>query len=232
VTTLAQPSPQRASRTSGIAARRAIARWAWRMICREWRQQILVVTLLSVAVAVAIASVTIAYNASPADSAEFGSANHLLRFNGSNPQALEAALASANKWFKTTDTIGHRSLPVPGSFQTIDFRAQDPNGAYGSGLLAIRQGRYPVGAGQVAVTDGVAELLGLRIGPYGRRHRREPAQAKRRVRARLRLIRGNTRLRHGLDQRQRRLYQRLPAIPRRHRRERSIRPGRIRHSPK
>jgi putative ABC transport system permease protein len=164
VTTLAQPSPQRAARTSGIAARRAIARWAWRMIRREWRQQILVVTLLTVAVAAAIASVTIAYNASPADNAEFGSANHLLRFNGSNPQRLEAALASAKEWFGTTDTIGHRSLPVPGSFQTIDLRTQDPNGAYGSGLLAIRQGRYPIGPRQAAVTDGAAELLGLRIG--------------------------------------------------------------------
>ena len=42
------------------AARRAIVRWAWRMFRREWRQQIVVLALLAVAVAAAISSVTIA----------------------------------------------------------------------------------------------------------------------------------------------------------------------------
>ena len=60
--------------------------------------------------------------------------------------------------------IGHRSVAVPGGVETIDFRAQDPNGAYGGELLAIRRGSYPVQPGEVAVTDGVAELLRLEIG--------------------------------------------------------------------
>ena len=60
------------------------------MFRREWRQQILVLALLAVAVAAAICSVTIAYNSGAADDAEFGSANYLLRFDGADPRALEA----------------------------------------------------------------------------------------------------------------------------------------------
>jgi len=134
------------------------------MFRREWRQQILVVTLLTVAVAAAIGSVTIAFNSGAADDAEFGTADHLLRLDGADPRKLQAALDSAGRWFGRTDTIGHRSLTVPGGFESVDFRAQNPRGAYGAALLVLRQGSYPVGPGQVAVTDGVARLLGLELG--------------------------------------------------------------------
>ncbi len=164
MTTLADNAALAGPRNGGIAARRAVIRWAGRMFRREWRQQILVVTLLTVAVAAAVGSITIAYNASPADNAEFGSASHLLRFDGGDPRRLDAGLASAENWFGTTEVIGHRSLVVPGGVETVDFRAQDPDGAYGGELLAVRRGGYPVGPSQVAVTDGVAELLRLELG--------------------------------------------------------------------
>jgi putative ABC transport system permease protein len=151
-------------RSGSLAARRAVIRWAGRMFRREWRQQVLVVTLLTVAVAAAVGGITTVYNTSPADNAEFGSADHLLRFDGGDPRRLEAGLAAAEKTFARTEVIGHRSLVVPGGVETVDFRAQDPGGAYGSGLLAVRRGSYPVGPSQVAVTDGVAELLRLEIG--------------------------------------------------------------------
>jgi len=164
MTTLAQNAALRGPANGGVAARRAVVRWAWRMFRREWRQEILVIALLSVAVAAAIGSVTIAYNSGAADDAEFGSASYLLRFDGTDPRALEGGLDSARKWFGTTDVIGYRSFAVPGSVDTVEFRAQDPRGAFGSALLALRRGSYPVGPRQVAVTDGVADLLGLEIG--------------------------------------------------------------------
>src|SRR5918997_1294757 len=162
------PARSRCSRQAiggdGGRARRAVIRWAGRMFRREWRQQILVVTLLTVAVAAAVGSITVVYNASPADDAEFGAANHLLRFDGADPRKLAAGLAAAERSFGTTEMIGHRSLPVPGGVETLDLRAQDPDGAYGAGLLALRRGRHPAGSGEVAVTDGVAELLRVEIG--------------------------------------------------------------------
>jgi putative ABC transport system permease protein len=134
------------------------------MFRREWRRQILVTTLLTVAVAAAIGSVTIAYNSGAADDADHGSATYLLRFDGADPRTLAASLDSAREWFGTTEVIGHRSFAVPGSVETVEFRAQDPRGAFGSALLELRRGSYPVGTRQVAVTDGVADLLALEIG--------------------------------------------------------------------
>jgi putative ABC transport system permease protein len=147
------------------------------MFRREWRQQILVIALLTIAAAAAIASVTIAYNSGSADDAEFGSANHLLRFDGADPRRLKQGLAATRERFGTIDVIGHRSLPVPGSVDPVEFRAQDPRGAYGRARLALLRGSFPGGARQVAVTDSVGTLLGLELGDTlaldGRR--REPA---------------------------------------------------------
>jgi putative ABC transport system permease protein len=160
---VAHPSPLAGPRSGGIAARRAVIRWARRMFRREWRQQLLVLTLLTVAVAAAIASITVVYNTAPADNAEHGSASYILRFDGTNPN-FEAELDAARNYFGTIDVIRHRSVPIPGSVETLDLRAQDPHGPYGHELLALRRGRYPNGPREVAVTDGVAKLLGLRLG--------------------------------------------------------------------
>jgi putative ABC transport system permease protein len=164
MTTLAHRSSQRRARNGGVAARRAVVRWAWRMFRREWRRQILVLSLLAVAVAAAIGSITVVYNSGAADDARHGSATYLLRFDGTDSGALEASLDSARERFGTTEVIGYRSFAVPGSVETIEFRSQDPRGEFGSGLLALRDGRYPVGFRQVAVTDGVADLLALEVG--------------------------------------------------------------------
>jgi putative ABC transport system permease protein len=164
MTTLAHRAGLRGPRSGGVPARRAVIRWAGRMLRREWRQQLLVVTLLTVAVAAAIASITMVYNTTPADNVEHGSASQLIQLDGDDPRKLAAALASAEKMFGTIDVIEHRSVLVPGSVESVDVRAQDPNGVYGGELLSLRRGSYPTGAGQIAVTDSVAELLGLEIG--------------------------------------------------------------------
>src|SRR5215207_10109573 len=164
MTTLAHSSELRRPRNGGAAARRAVVRWAGRMFRREWRQQLLVLTLLTVAVTAAIGSITIAYNSVPADNSDFGSANTVLSLNPSDPRKLQAALDSAKQAFGTFDVIGHNSASVPGSVETLDYRSQTPGGTYTGELLALRSGSYPVGPREVAVTDGVAESLRLEIG--------------------------------------------------------------------
>jgi putative ABC transport system permease protein len=135
------------------------------MFRREWRQQILVLALLVAAVAAAIAFASAAYNAAPVPgNASFGTANHLLKFEDSDPQALDSDVAAAEKWFGTIDVIGHRHVAVPGAFEPLEYRAQDPQGFYGAPMLALREGRYPMAAGEVAVTDAVAEAFELDLG--------------------------------------------------------------------
>jgi putative ABC transport system permease protein len=162
MTTIALRGPA----NGGVAARRALVRWALRMLRREWRRQILVTALLAVAVAAAVGSVTVAYNSGTAtsDDAEFGATDHLLNLDGGDPLALEASLASLEHQYGTIDVIGHRLLAVPGGVETLEFRSQDPRGPYGGPRLALQRGKYPESSRQVAVTDGVAELLGLEIG--------------------------------------------------------------------
>ena len=165
MTSLADDAPLRRSRSGGVAARRAVVRWAWRLFRRDWRQQLLVVALLTVAVAAAIGSITIVDQTDAATlDPKFGSANTQLRFDGSDPRNLQAGLDSARAAFGTIDVIAHRSVAVPGGVEKVDFRAQDPDGAYGDVLLALRRGSYPTSPDQVSVTDGIAELLRLQIG--------------------------------------------------------------------
>src|SRR5918995_4481690 len=166
MTTLAHRETLRGPAHGGVAARRALVHWAWRLFRREWRQQILVVTLLAVAVAAAIGSVTVASNsgADRSNEAEFGSAGQLLNLDGGNPRALAATLAGLRQQYGAIDIIGHRSLAVPGAVEQVEFRSQDPRGPYGGPRLALRRGNYPEGRDQVAVTDGAADLLGLEIG--------------------------------------------------------------------
>src|SRR5215471_13658175 len=99
MSTLAHRSALGGPRYGGVAARRAVVRWARRMFRREWRQQLLVLTLLTLAVTAAISSITIAHNALPADNSEFGSANTILTFDASDPQRLRVGLGSAKKAF-------------------------------------------------------------------------------------------------------------------------------------
>jgi putative ABC transport system permease protein len=160
--------------SGGIPARRAVARWAWRLFRREWRQQFLVLALLTLTVAAAAFSVSAAYNVASLPGPQFGSANHLLQFDATNPRDLAADIAAARKAFGTIQVIGRRFVPIPGSAQTAEFRAEDPHGPLTGPMIALTKGRYPAGAGQVAVTGQLAQTLQLRIGSLlslGGRHR-------------------------------------------------------------
>ena len=170
----------------GVPARRAVARWAWRLFRREWRQQILVLALLILAVAAAAFSVSAAYDVASLPGPQFGSANHLLQFDGTNPKVLTADIAAARKAFGTIQVIGRRFVPIPGSTQTVEFRAESPHGPYSGPMLALTEGRFPAGPGQVAVTGPLAQTLQLRIAstlsldpPDRDRHRGEPQRPQR-----------------------------------------------------
>ena len=62
-TALRDPPDLDAGAGSGIVARRAVFRWGWRLFRREWRQQLLVLGLLTVAVAATIWGASVVTNA-------------------------------------------------------------------------------------------------------------------------------------------------------------------------
>jgi len=76
-------STQERAANGGVAARRAVLRWGWRLFRREWRQQLLVLLLLTITVAAAIFSVTAVYNIIP--SSDAGSARPTIASTSTGP---------------------------------------------------------------------------------------------------------------------------------------------------
>ena len=155
----ARPAPV----SGGSPARRAVVRWAWRMFRREWRQQLIVLGLLIVAVAAATVAIAVATGAPTSTSAEFGTANHLLTIAGS-PSQVDAGIRAAARDLGSIEVIEHQKVTIPGSVNTTDLRSQAPDGTYSRPMLRLDAGSFPVGPGQVAVTAGVASIYQLRIG--------------------------------------------------------------------
>ena len=149
---------------SVAAAPRAVLRWAWRMFRREWRQQVLVLALLGVAVTAATFGASFAYNVAPDGRARHGSADQRIMFNAGSEAVAAADIAAAATYFGTIDVILGHVVPVPGSAKPLEVRAQDPDGPYGGPMLAVVAGRYPMTADEVALTDSAARLLAAGVG--------------------------------------------------------------------
>ncbi|HYT38469.1 MAG TPA: ABC transporter permease [Acidimicrobiia bacterium] len=146
------------------AARRAVLRWGWRLFRAEWRQQILVLGLLTVAVAAATFAATFAYNMASDGSGQFGSADQRITFAAADATATAADIAAARKYFGTVDVIATRTVPVAGLAKGVELRAEDPHGPYSAAMLGLRQGRYPTAADEVALTRSVAQTLKAAVG--------------------------------------------------------------------
>jgi len=157
---VAAPPPAR----GGASARRAIRRWAWRLLRREWRQQVLILALLTVAVAATTVGLGLVVNVQSSDQAVLGTASARLDIGSLGPNGVAADVAAARQRFGTVEAIVHEHVPVPGASTPIDLRAQDPRGPFSTPMLSLVSGSYPVGAAQAAVTVNVATVFDLKVG--------------------------------------------------------------------
>jgi putative ABC transport system permease protein len=162
-----------ASTTGGVAARRAMIRWAWRLFRREWRQQLIILLLVTVAVAAVVVGATVAVNTPPPTNAGFGTADDLATFNVSPPSSksafesptrTEAQIAALEHRYGTVQVIENETQRVAGSTQTYQLRSQDPHGPYGGPMLRLVSGHYPTGPNEIALTPGLASELNLGVG--------------------------------------------------------------------
>ena len=147
----------------GVPARRAVIRWAVRLLRREWRQQLLILALITVAVAATVVGSAVATTTPSPATAAFGTAQDLATFTGPGSR-VAAEIASISRRFGTVDVIENQTFPVPGSIQTYSLRAQNPRGPFGQPMLSLISGQFPVGADQVAATSGVASDFHLAVG--------------------------------------------------------------------
>jgi putative ABC transport system permease protein len=144
-------------------ARRTLTRWAVRLALREWKQRILIVLLIAVASAATLLGIAVA-SATPGtpNAGTFGTASTLVGLPGNTPN-LPSVIAKIEKAYGTASVVYDEPI-VTGQAGGADLRAQDPSAPYTQVLLALDSGHYPSGPGQVAVTSGLAQLYGLRVG--------------------------------------------------------------------
>jgi putative ABC transport system permease protein len=129
------------------AARRAVLRWALRLVRRDWRQQLLVLLLLTIAVGAAVAGSAMALASNQDPAGQFGSSGGRIQLDGTDAARAQAAIAAARTRFGEIDVVAHTNVAVPGSVLRLDVRDQDPNGIYSHPMVARRQGRYPTAPG-------------------------------------------------------------------------------------
>src|ERR1700677_5157463 len=120
-------------------------RWAWRLLRREWRQQLLVLLLIAVAVAVTTVGVGVSTNTPLSPYVGFGNAKDLATFSNDG-SSTTTTIASWHKKYGQLDVIENETVTVPGSVDTFDLRSQNPDGTYAKPLLSLDSGHYPTTA--------------------------------------------------------------------------------------
>jgi len=156
--------PDLAGGAGGIVARRAVVRWAVRLFRREWRQQLLVLGLLTVAVAATTLGASVVTNVQlpNPDYATFGTAAVQVTLPGTDPRLAADIAVVAGRW-GPADLIESQDIAT-GTTQSVSLRAENPRGHYNSPLLGLVSGAYPAGPGQVALTSQVADLYRAYVG--------------------------------------------------------------------
>jgi putative ABC transport system permease protein len=148
---------------SGIVGRRAVIRWGWRLFRREWRQQLLVLGLLTVAVAATIWGASVATNSQiPPGYPTFGTGAAQVTLPGTDPYLTADIATIAGRW-GPADLIEKANIAT-GTRQSVQLRAESPHGHYNAPLLSLVSGTYPAGPGQVALTSQVAARYGAHVG--------------------------------------------------------------------
>ncbi len=163
-TVLGDPPDLDARAGGGIVARRAVFRWGWRLFRREWRQQLLVLGLLTAAVAATVWGAGVVTNSQLGNPnwPTYGTAAARAKLLGSDPN-LVADIATIQRRWGPADVIENERIAT-GTNQSVQLRGEKPHGHFNGPLLGLVSGAYPDGPGQVALTSQVADLYGAHVG--------------------------------------------------------------------
>ena len=140
-----------------MSSRRAVWRWGWRLLRKEWREQTLIIGLVFGMVTLSIAASVLAFNISPPD----GGIDSIegFTFNGD-----PAAVAQANELASERTTVMQRGrFRPPGAVNTVDLFAFDLQRPETNTMINLTAGSYPVGPGEIAATDGAAKFLAAEL---------------------------------------------------------------------
>ena len=157
MTTLTRP--RAGTGHGGVPARRAVFRWGWRLFRREWRQQLLVLGLLTVAVAATIWGASVVTNVQLANPryATFGTAAAQVTLPGTDPHLAADIAAIQGRWGPADPSRTRTSRRAPLSLCHCAPRARTGTTTPRCSAWSAAPTRSP---GQVALTSQVASLYG------------------------------------------------------------------------
>ena len=139
--------PRTECQNGGVPARRAVIRWAVRLLRREWRQQLLILALITVAVGRHRRRLDGRdRHAGPGQPGCSAPRRTPPRSPGRRAQHQRPDHDAPERTSGRVDVIENQSVQVPGSLNTFDLRAQDPHGPFGGPLLSLVSGQYPADA--------------------------------------------------------------------------------------
>ncbi len=152
-----------------MSASRALGRWAFRLLRREWRQQLLVLSLITISLAVVSLGSTLLTNATTPRS-RIGSANYVFRLSGGAEPFVERvkhvtnSLTSVDSNTRVEATYLRRAARTEQSntrFELSDARFKN---AFGGEPLLLTHGRKPSVGGEIAMTGELLRASKLHIG--------------------------------------------------------------------
>ncbi len=89
-----------------------MVRWAWRLFRREWRQQILILAMVTLAVGAVVVGATVAVGSQSSATFGFGTAGYMATFHGQSA-GTASQIASLEHRFGPVDVIENQTRECP-----------------------------------------------------------------------------------------------------------------------
>lgn len=135
-----------------MSGRSFLFRWSVGLLRREWRQQLGVLSLITIAVALSTGAVVATFNLAEPPGFRYGTGRLGATITGDPAEAITALEDQGHRFGMITSV----SVRPTGSARPVPVRAQDPESPVTEPLLTLVSGRWPVGSGEIGVTDGAA----------------------------------------------------------------------------
>ncbi len=133
-----------------MSGRKFVWRWSWRMVRKELRQYLVILTMLTIGVATAVTGILVAHNMTEPPGALYG--NGQIQADTPEPDAMAQQLQAAGIDY---GIVERATVVRDGRAGVINLRAADPTNSITEPLFSLLEGRWPADDGEVALTDRV-----------------------------------------------------------------------------
>ena len=142
-----------------MGAKRALSRWGWRLLRQEWQEQLLILGLITVSIAMASVLATALFHAEQPASTFTGDATHRIYIFGDESETFEEKLARAQVAFPSVEVTRSVTASRDGSGQEFLIEAPPFTSALGAEPVRMIEGRRPQSEGEIAVSTSLAVKL-------------------------------------------------------------------------